>query len=67
MKPAITTQWVSLGFTTLAKDGTNQFVLNPASHHVTALPTNVQMLLLNYGNQLRDNGLLGPQSAVLLI
>ena len=66
MKPAITTRWVSLGFTTLTKDRMNQFVLNPMSHHVTTLPTNVQMLL-NYGNQLRDNGLLGPRSAVLLI
>ena len=32
-----------------------------------ALPTNVKMLLFNYGNQLCNNGLLGPRSAVLLI
>ena len=67
MKPVITTRWVSLGFTMLTKDGTNQFVLNPTSHHVTTLPTDVQMFLLNYGNQLQDNRLLGPWSVVLLI
>ena len=67
MKVTIMTGRMSLGLTLLTKDGTNQFVLNPTSHHVTALPTDVQMLLLNYGNQLRDNRLLGPCSAVLLI
>ena len=50
MKLAITTQWVSLGFTTLTKDGTNQFVLNLTSHHMTTLSTDVQVFLLNYGH-----------------
>ena len=27
---------------------------------MTTIPTDVQLLFLNYGNQLRDNGLLGP-------
>ena len=67
MKPTIMTRWVSLRPTTLTKDGTDQFFLNPPSHHMTTLPTNVQMLLFDYGNQLRDNGLLGPRSTVLLI
>ena len=67
MKLTITTQWMSFGFATLTKDGMNQFVLNLMSHHVTTLPTDVQMLLLDYGYQLCDNGLLGPRSAVLLI
>ena len=67
MEPTITTRWVSFRPTTLTKDGMDQFVLNPTSHHVTTLPTDVQVLLFNYGNQLRDNGLLGPRSAVLLI
>ena len=62
MEPMITTQWVSFGPTTLTKDGTDQFVLDSAGHHMTTLPTDVQMLLLDYGNQLRDNGLLGPRS-----
>ena len=51
----------------LTKDGTDQFVLDSTSHHMTAFPSNVQVILLDYGNQLRDNGLLGPRSAVLLI
>ena len=67
MKLVITAQWVSLGFATLTKDRTNQFILNLTSHHMTALPTDIQMILFNYGNQLRDNGLLGPRSTVLLI
>ena len=67
MKPTIATRWMSFGSTTLTEDGTDQFVLDSASHHMTTFPTDVQMLLLNYGNQLRDNGLLGPRSAVLLI
>ena len=61
------TQWVSLRPTMLTKDGTDQFILDSVSHHMTTLPTNVQMLLFDYGNQLRDNGLLGPRSAVLLV
>ena len=61
------TQWVSLRPTMLTKDGTDQFILDLVSHHMTTLPTNVQMLLFDYGNQLRDNGLLGPRSAVLLV
>ena len=67
MKPTIMTQWVSLRPTMLTKDGTDQFILDSVSHHMTTLPTNVQMLLFDYGNQLRDNGLLGPRSAVLLV
>ena len=67
MEPMITTQWVSIGLAALTEDGMNQFILNPTSHHMTALPTNVQVVLLDYGNQLRDNGLLGPWRAVLLI
>ena len=67
MEPTITTRWMSLRPTALTKDRTDQFVLNPLGHHVTTLPTNVQLFLFNYGNQLRDNGLLGPRSAVLLI
>ena len=67
MKPTITTRWVSLRPTMLTKDRMDQFVLNSPSHHVTTLPTDVQVLLFDYGNQLRDNGLLGPRSAVLLI
>ena len=67
MKPAVTTRWMSFGPTMLTKDGTDQFVLNPTSHHMTTLSTDVQVVLLDYGNQLCDNGLLGPRSAVLLI
>ena len=67
MELTITTRWVSFGPTTLTKDGTDQFVLDLAGHHMTTLPTDVQMFLLDYSNQLRDNGLLGPRSAVLLI
>ena len=67
MKPTIMTQWVSLRPTMLTKDGTDQFILDSVSHHMTTLPTHVQMLLFDYGNQLRDNGLLGPRSAVLLV
>ena len=67
METTITTRRMSLGFTTLTKDGTNQFVLNTTSHHVSTLSTDVQVFLLDYGDQLRDNGLLGPRSAVLLI
>ena len=51
----------------LAKDGMDQFVLNPTGHHMTTFPSDVQVLLLNHGDQLCDNGLLGPRSAVLLI
>ena len=67
MKATIMTRWMSLGPTALTKDGTNQFFLNTTSHHMTALPTDVRVLLLDYGNQLRDNRLLGPWSTVLLI
>ena len=67
MKPTITTRQMSFGPTTLTKDGTDQFVLDSMSHHMTTFPSNVQMLLFDYGNQLRNNGLLGPRSAVLLI
>ena len=67
MKPTITMQQMSLGPTTLTKNRTNQFVLNPMGHHMTAFPSNVQMILFDYGNQLRNNGLLGPRSAVLLV
>ena len=67
MKPMITVQWVSLGPTMLTKDGTNQFLLDSTSHHMTAFSSNVQVVLLDHGNQLCDNGLLGPRSAVLLI
>ena len=67
MESTITTRWVSLRPTTLTKDGTDQFVLDATGHHMTALFTNVQVILLNHGDQLRDNGLLGPRSAVLLI
>ena len=55
MKPTITTRWMSLGPTTLTKDETNQFVLDSMGHHVTTLPTDVQVFFLHYGNQLRDN------------
>ena len=51
-------RWMSLGLTTLTKDGTNQFVLNPTGHHMTAFPSDVQVLLLNHSDQLCDNGLL---------
>ena len=34
---------------------------------MTALSTDVQVILLDHGDQLGDNGLLGPRSAVLLI
>ena len=67
MEPTITTRWMSFGLTMLTKDGTDQFILDSTSHHVTTLPTDVEMLLLDYGDQLRDNGLLGPRSAVLLV
>ena len=67
MKLAITMRRVSFRSTTLTKNGTDQFVLNPTSHHVTTFSTDVQVVLLDYGNQLRDNGLLGPRSTVLLI
>ena len=67
MKSTITTRWVSLRPTMLTKDGTDQFILDSVSHHMTTLSTNVQVLLLNHSDQLRDNGLLGPRSAVLLI
>ena len=67
MKPMILTRWVSLRPTTLTKDGTNQFLLNLPGHHMTALSANVQVFLLDHGDQLRDNGLLGPRSAVLLV
>ena len=61
----IPTRWVSLRPTTLTKDGTDQFILDSTGHHMTTLPTNIQVLLFDYGNQLRDNRLLGPRSAVL--
>ena len=67
MEPTITMRQVSFGLTTLTKDGTDQFVLDLTGHHMTAFPTDVQVFLLDYGNQLRDNRLLGPRSAVLLI
>ena len=67
MEPTITTRRVSFRPTTLTKDRMDQFVLNPTSHHVTTLSTDIKVFLLDYGNQLRDNGLLGPRSAVLLI
>ena len=67
MKPTITTRRMSFGSTTLTKNGTDQFVLDSAGHHMTTFPTNVKVFLLDYGNQLRDNGLLGPRSVVLLI
>ena len=67
MKPTIMKRWMSLGLTVLTKNRTNQFFLDTTSHHVTTLSTNVQVFLLDYGNQLHDNGLLGPWSAVLLI
>ena len=54
MKPTIMTQWMSFGPTMLTKDGTDQFILDSMSHHMTALPTDVQMLLFDYGNQLHD-------------
>ena len=52
---------------TMSMTGTNQFVLNSMSHHMTAFSSNVQMVLLDHSNQLCNNGLLGPRSAVLLI
>ena len=58
---------MSLGTTLLTEDQTNHFVLNPTSHDVAAFFIMVQDVLLHYGNQLRDNGLLGPGDAVLLI
>ena len=67
MKSTITTRWVSFRPTMLTKDGTDQFILDATGHHMTALSTDVQVLLFDHSNQLRDNGLLGPRSAVLLI
>ena len=67
MEPTIMTRWMSFGPTTLTKDGMDQFVLDLVGHHVTTLPTNVQLFLFHYGNQLHDNELLGPRSTVLLI
>ena len=67
MEPTITTRRVSLRLTALTKDGTDQFVLDSTSHHMTTFPTDVQVFLLDYGNQLCNNGLLGPRSTVLLI
>ena len=67
MEPTITTRQVSFGLTALTKNGANQFFLDMTSHQVTTLSTKIQMLLLNYGDQLCDNGLLGPWSAVLLV
>ena len=60
---------MSLGLTLLTKDGTNHFILNMMGHHVTTLPSNVQVLLFNDGDQLADHlrGLLGPQDALLLV
>ena len=67
MKSTITMRRMSFGPTTLTKDRTDQFLFNLPGHHMTTLPTDVQLILFDYGNQLRDNGLLGPRSAVLLI
>ena len=67
MEPTITTRWVSFGPTTLTKNGTDQFVLHLVGHHMTTFPTDVKVLLFDYGDQFRDNRLLGPRSAVLLI
>ena len=67
MKSTVTTQRVSFRPTTLTKDGTDQFVLDMTGHYMTSLSTDVQVLLFNHGDQLRDNGLLGPRSTVLLI
>ena len=60
---------MSLGPTLLTKDGTNHFGLNVMSHHVTTLPSYVQVLLFNDRDQLADylRGLLGPWDIVLLI
>ena len=63
----ITMRRMSLRFTALTKDRTNQFILNMTSHDVAYLCILVKDILLNYGNELHDNGLLGPWSAVLLI
>ena len=67
MKLTIPTRWMSLGSTALTKNGTNQFFLDTMGHHMTTLPTDAQVFLLDYGNQLSDNGLLGPRSTVLLV
>ena len=67
MKPTIPTRWVSIGPTTLTENGMDQFVLDLTSHHMTTLPANVQVFFFHYGNQLCDNGLLGPRRTVLLI
>ena len=67
MEPTITMRQVGFRPTTLTEDRTDQFVLDSASHHMTTLPTNIEVFLFHYGNQLHDNGLLGPRSAVLLI
>ena len=67
MKPTITMRQMSFGSTALTKDRTDQFFLDSTSHHMTTLPTDVQVFLLDYGNQLCDNGMLGPRSTVLLI
>ena len=53
--------------TSLIKDRTNQFILNPMSHNVTTLLVPIKDILLDYGHEFHDNGLLGPWSAVLLI
>ena len=67
MEMTIMMQRMSLGTSSLTKDGTNQFALDQMTHDMAALLIDVQNILLNYGNQLRDNRLLGPWSAVLLI
>ena len=67
MKAVITTRRVSLGTTSLTKDGMNQFSLDQVTYNMAALFVGVQNVFLNYGNQLCDNRLLGPWSAVLLI
>ena len=58
---------MSFGVTLLTKDGMNQFTLNQTSHDMAAPFVVIQDILLHYGNQFCDNGLLGPWSAVLLI
>ena len=67
MELTVTTQRMSLGPTLLIEDRTNQFLLNATGHDMAAFFPTIQDVLLHYGNQLRDNGLLGPQDAVLLI
>ena len=67
MESVVTVQWMSCGTTLLVKDGTNHFVLNPTSHDVATLLVLIQDIFLDYGHELRDNGLLGPRDAGLFI